>query len=204
MKNIFLILVFFNLISCGKSKEVLMYDEKKVPKENISLVQIPNDVEILKVDNKTFDTPFSNNSLSLHLETGNHIFLVRYYCLWKTTNGDYHLLKSAKIELSLNIEKDKSYQLMHRKLNDYESALAFEKNPEFHFKALAKDSKIVAINSPTIQNPEKSEPVKENIKEESNRTNSKTNYLDALKFMYQNSSEEDQKEFLKWIEKEKK
>lgn len=204
MKNILLLLILACFVSCGKSKDVLMYDESKGSQNSISYVQIPNDIELLKIDGKTFDKPFSNNILNLHLTAGNHIFLVRYYCMWKTPSGDYYLIKSPKIEISLDMEKDKSYQLMHRKINDYETALACEKEPGLHFIVTAKDSKITDIATPANSKPDDSKLVKQKKKEENDHTNSKTNYLDALKYMYENSSEEDKKEFLKWIEKEKK
>ena len=88
IKYILIIFLCFCFIACGKSKPVLLYDETKTLKKDIVMVNVPNDIEVVKVNDKFVDTPMSNSGIDLFLANGHHNFTLKYYCMWKAPSGD--------------------------------------------------------------------------------------------------------------------
>lgn len=195
--NFYLILIILFAISCTQSKTVNLYDESKTNKIDTVLVSMSNDIEIMKLDDKPVSTPMTNNNLDLYIAKGEHSFTLRYYCLWKSNNGDNNLIKSKKVTISGTLEKNKTYQISHKKIVSYDDALAMEKEPIFTLK----ESSVTAITKPA---PNNSEPAKTTKTENSQTPATDKKSLDVLKLIWENSSDEDKRKFLEWVETSKK
>lgn len=208
------LLIALCLIACTKPKPVLLYDETKVSKSDIVTVTIPNDIEIFKVDDKYVDTPMTTGDIELKIPKGAHSFTVRYYCMWQSPSGENTLLKSKKVTFSRTLESNKSYCIIHwpHQIKNYTEALALEKSPKFELAEVTpgemKKDEIIPTQLieeiPEEVATEKSVAPEKNKDSTSKQTNSDKKSLDVLKLIWENSSDEDKKEFLKWLEKEKK
>ncbi len=172
--------------ACNKTKTVNLYDENKVAKSDLAVVIIPNDIDISKFNDNNIDTPISSKEYELRIPKGQHTLTARYYCLWNSNSGENTLLKSAKVKINLTLEPGKTYRLTHKPLHNFAQAQEFEKSPMFNVAALneTNPNPITETTAPETPAPP---------------PNTDKKSLDVLKFIWENSSEEDKRKFLEWV-----
>lgn len=179
----------FCLLACSKTKTVKLYDEAKVAKSEIAVLIIPNDIDLTKFNDENIDTPFTSKEYELQIPKGKHTLTAKYYCLWNSNSGENILLKSSKIKISFELEAGKTYRLQHKPLNNFAEALEFEKSPQFFIKEANEPNALIVSEKTSDVTPA--------------TTSTDKKSLDVLKLIWENSSEEDRREFLEWL-KEKK
>lgn len=213
MKTFKSLILLILLVACTKPKPIILYDEAKTSKEDIVSITVPNDIELFKIDDQIVNTPISTSDWIIKIPKGKHSFTVRYYSLWKAPNGENELLKSKKVTFTRILEANKSYMIIHLpyQIKNYDEALEVEKNPKFEIGHLTETEKIqdiIMLPQVKEEQPEKTTPanlaVEQNKESNPKIGNSEKKSLDVLKLIWENSSAEDKKEFLEWVEQEKK
>lgn len=183
------------LCACASTGTMRLYEGPALAAQQEAQLTLPLEFDLIELDGQAVSSlgqKFRPNSLTIKLAPGPHILVLRYSNIFELDDENHDSLSSGQLVFKLNMQAGEAFTVLTPRINNYESALQFVKNPK------------ASLTSP-LQSIDASHIKKQNAlvlsKKETPVVRKKPNLM-QLKFWWQQASKYEQDEFLLWVRSE--
>lgn len=126
------------------------YRGAKLPDSEITKINVPGDVDVVRVDEKLLVTLFSGDPTELHVLPGTHRITLRYYQIWEVRN-DLIKIISDPVTIYLTVQAGHTYQVKHNSPMSVNSAETYAPNFDFTIREIgaSADSQMSSVTGET-------------------------------------------------------
>ena len=191
LKCIYALLIASVLTACASNGTLRLYQGPTLPPQQEAQLTLPLAFDLIELDAQAVSSlgqKFRSDALIIKLAPGPHTLVLRYSDIFELDDENHDSLSSGQLVFKLNMQAGEAFEVHTPKINSYENALVFVKNPK------------VSLTS-TLQSIDASHIKKQDAlvlsKKEAPVITTKPNLM-QLKFWWQQASQYEQDEFLLW------